>query len=144
MILYFMCFACTHVQQAHDKDVPSYIRPPMRDAAAWTSEPEYERFLHVRVFKPENMEQRELRCSLTVGKQNHKTDVLDPPAPPEEDEAPVPAKSTSPADGRPARPMRGRGRGRGAARGRAGRPGAARGGHSTEALVGDKKAEGPK
>ena len=118
----------------------------MRDAASWTREPEYERFLHVRVFRPENIEQRELRCNLTFGTQTHKTDILDPPPPPpppEEEDPPSPVKSTTP-DGRPARPMRGRGRGRGTARGRGGRPGAARGGHSTEQLRDERKPEGVK
>ena len=55
----------------------------MKDKSVWTNEPEYERFLHVRVFKPEEIEERELRCTLAMGDQTHKTDMLDPPEEPE-------------------------------------------------------------
>ena len=51
----------------------------MKDKSSWTHEPEYERFLHVRVFKPEDVEERELRCTLALGSQSYKTEILDPP-----------------------------------------------------------------
>ena len=60
--------------------VPTYVKPPMQDAEVWTHEPQYSRQLHVRVFKPEGLDFRELRCVLTCGgKQYHKTAPLDMP-----------------------------------------------------------------
>lgn len=56
---------------------PVFIRPPMKDKEAWTGAPEYERSLHVRVYKPEGLDYRELKCKLTYGKQVHTTGLLD-------------------------------------------------------------------
>ena len=53
------------------------IRPPMKDKVCWTHEPEYDRYLHVRVHAPEGLEYRELKCVLSCGKEIHKTGVLD-------------------------------------------------------------------
>ena len=59
--------------------MPAYIRPPMKSVHCWTHEPEYDRYLHVRVYKPEGLDYRELRCYFTLGKTFHKTGILDPP-----------------------------------------------------------------
>ena len=66
------------LQKEQTKEMPAFIKPPMKDKEIWTHEPEYERYLHIRVFKPENLDARELKCALTFDKQFHKTDVLDP------------------------------------------------------------------
>ncbi|KAI0240537.1 hypothetical protein LSAT2_008767 [Lamellibrachia satsuma] len=51
--------------------------PETKDADVWTHEPQYERFLHVRVFKPDGLEQKKLVCKLSYGKQRHTTPALD-------------------------------------------------------------------
>ena len=56
---------------------PVFIRPPMKDKAAWTGAPDYERYLHIRVYKPEGLDYRELKCALTCGTQHFKTGILD-------------------------------------------------------------------
>lgn len=53
------------------------IRPPMKDKECWTHEPEYDRFLHVRVYAPEGLEYRDLKCIINCGKEMHKTGILD-------------------------------------------------------------------
>ena len=62
-------------------EVPVFIRPPMKDQEVWTGEPDYDRYLHIRCYKPEGLTVEELRCVLTCGKQYYKTKVLDPPPP---------------------------------------------------------------
>ncbi|XP_035664844.1 uncharacterized protein LOC118408275 isoform X2 [Branchiostoma floridae] len=60
------------------------VKPPSEDRSVWTHEPEYDRFLNVRVYKPVGMQDTELTCVLTMGDQVFKTGVLDtPPTPPE-------------------------------------------------------------
>ncbi|XP_078582397.1 uncharacterized protein LOC144865483 isoform X2 [Branchiostoma floridae x Branchiostoma japonicum] len=60
------------------------VKPPSEDQAVWTHEPEYDRFLNVRVYKPVGMQDTEITCVLTMGDQVFKTGVLDtPPTPPE-------------------------------------------------------------
>ena len=56
---------------------PVYIKPPSRDAETWTHEPVYDRYLNIRVHKPEELDARELRCSVTFRGTTYKTDVLD-------------------------------------------------------------------
>ncbi|KAK2173881.1 hypothetical protein NP493_843g01017 [Ridgeia piscesae] len=51
--------------------------PDTKDADVWTHEPQYERFLHVRVFKPEGLDQKQICCKLSYGKQRHTTPILD-------------------------------------------------------------------
>ncbi|CAH1250888.1 Hypp8931 [Branchiostoma lanceolatum] len=58
------------------------VKPPSEDRAVWTHEPEYDRFLNVRVYKPVGMQDTELTCVLTMGDQVFKTGVLDAPSPP--------------------------------------------------------------
>ena len=59
------------------EQVTMVIRPPMKDKECWTHEPEYDRYLHVRVHAPEGLEYRELKCVISCGKEIHKTGVLD-------------------------------------------------------------------
>lgn len=54
-----------------------FIKPPMKDKQVWTGYPSFDRYLHIRVYKPEGLDCRELRCALTCGKQKFKTGVLD-------------------------------------------------------------------
>ncbi|XP_019637952.1 PREDICTED: uncharacterized protein LOC109480244 [Branchiostoma belcheri] len=69
------------------------VKPPMEDRAVWTHEPEYDRFLNVRVYKPVGMQDTELTCVLTMGDQVFKTGVLDaPPPPPAEPKPQTPEK----------------------------------------------------
>jgi len=51
--------------------------PDTKDADVWTHEPQYEQFLHVRVFKPEGLDQKQICCKLSYGKQRHTTPILD-------------------------------------------------------------------
>ncbi|XP_078663115.1 uncharacterized protein LOC144906581 isoform X3 [Branchiostoma floridae x Branchiostoma belcheri] len=69
------------------------VKPPMEDREVWTHEPEYDRFLNVRVYKPVGMQDTELTCVLTMGDQVFKTGVLDaPPPPPAEPKPQTPEK----------------------------------------------------
>lgn len=97
--------------------ITPYIRPPTRDQETWTHEPSYERYLHMRIFKPEGLDFRELRCYVSYGNERHKTNILDPLPKDEE------AVEEAPAVNSRGRPIRGRG-GRGSGRGRQ-RPGGA-------------------
>ena len=54
-----------------------YIKPPSKDAECWTHEPEYDRYLNVRVHKPVDLDARELRCNVSFRGITYKTDVLD-------------------------------------------------------------------
>ncbi|XP_041354259.1 uncharacterized protein LOC121372068 [Gigantopelta aegis] len=67
--------------------VPPVIKPPTRDNGMSTGEAEYDVYLHVRVFTPEDINKKELKCSLTFGSQRFKTGILD--AVDEEDEEPA-------------------------------------------------------
>ncbi|XP_005097136.1 uncharacterized protein LOC101862724 isoform X2 [Aplysia californica] len=58
---------------------PMTIRPPMRDADAWTGQPDYDRSLFVRIYCPEGLEESELKCSLSYEGQMFKTPILDGP-----------------------------------------------------------------
>ena len=53
------------------------VRPEMETKECWTHEPEYERYLHVRIHAPEGLEYGELKCVISCGKDIHKTGVLD-------------------------------------------------------------------
>lgn len=55
---------------------PIPVKPPSADISVWTHEPEYEHFLHVRIFRPEGLDQPNIKCSLSFGKQFFKTGVL--------------------------------------------------------------------
>ena len=57
--------------------VPVVIKPPTRDNGMWTEEAEYDVYLHVRVFTPEDIDKKDLKCSLTFGSQRFKTEILD-------------------------------------------------------------------
>ena len=70
MITY--CFVYTQ------HEVAAYIRPPMKDTGTYTGELDYDRHLYARVYKPEGLDYRELRCRIVCGKQTYKTDILDP------------------------------------------------------------------
>ncbi len=54
------------------------IKPPMKDKECWTHEPEYDRYLNVRIYAPEGLDYRELKCVVSCGDKMHKTNVLDP------------------------------------------------------------------
>ena len=54
-----------------------YIKPPSRDAETWTHEPQYNRYLNIRVHQPEELDARELRCSVTFRGKTFKTGVMD-------------------------------------------------------------------
>ena len=55
-------------------------KPETRDREIWTHEPEYDRSLRARVFRPTglNSEWREMKCKLTYGSLLLKTGSLDP------------------------------------------------------------------
>ena len=53
------------------------IKPPMKDAEVWAGEPEFDHELHIRVFEPQGLDCRELKCVLNLGDAMWKTDVLD-------------------------------------------------------------------
>ncbi|KAK3576344.1 hypothetical protein CHS0354_039278 [Potamilus streckersoni] len=55
------------------------VKPPMSDATVWTQEPDYDNFLFVRVYCPQQMEQQDLKCSIAFGKSFFKTKRLDDP-----------------------------------------------------------------
>lgn len=127
--------------------VPSYIKPPMKDKESWTHEPEYDRYLHIRVYKPEGLDFRELRCYITYGKTFHKTNILDPIPDLYELEEGDESKELAVVT-KTGRPIRGRGRGmmRGRGSGRA-RPGGAVGKHlmhpQEQAQGNEDKKDGP-
>jgi hypothetical protein len=58
-------------------EVPVFIKPPMKDKQVWTGYPHYDRYLHIRVYQPQGLDCRELKCSLKFGNQKYKTAVLD-------------------------------------------------------------------
>ena len=47
------------------------------DASIWTEEPDYDKFLFVRMYTPVSMKQEDLKCSVTFGKQFYKTKKLE-------------------------------------------------------------------
>ena len=51
----------------------------MKEAAAWTEDPEYDRWLYLRFFCPDGIDGEQLRCVTRFGKQKEKTDILDEP-----------------------------------------------------------------
>ncbi|KAL5009495.1 hypothetical protein ScPMuIL_011800 [Solemya velum] len=68
------------VRFAHigEEEKPAPVKPPSADISVWTHEPEYEHFLHVRIFRPEGLDHPDIKCSLSFGKQFFKTSVLSP------------------------------------------------------------------
>ena len=52
--------------------------PKTKETETWTSAPEYDRFLFIRVFSPIDMKQRDLKCLLKFGDISVKTTRLDP------------------------------------------------------------------
>ncbi|XP_067674819.1 uncharacterized protein [Haliotis asinina] len=56
---------------------PPVVKPQMRDVGIDTGEPEYDLYLHVRMFAPEDLNHKGLKCSVTYGDQMYKTGVLD-------------------------------------------------------------------
>ncbi|ELU08059.1 hypothetical protein CAPTEDRAFT_227737 [Capitella teleta] len=102
---------------------PVYIKPPMKDKQVWTGDPSYDRYLHIRVYEPQGLDCRELKCALTFGKQNYKTKVLDIK---EEESSPSNPTAVEPQaqPQPPSTPVRGRGLiGSRGGRGRVGRGG---------------------
>lgn len=49
----------------------------MSDQTTWTHEPEYDKGLYVRVYAPQGLKEEQLRCVISLGKQVHKSGVLD-------------------------------------------------------------------
>ncbi|XP_070536490.1 uncharacterized protein [Ptychodera flava] len=59
---------------------PVYLpapKPPMEDKQVWTHEPEFDRFLNIRVYRPLQLPQNQLRCMLSYGKIMKKTDAFE-------------------------------------------------------------------
>ncbi|XP_056014185.1 AT-rich interactive domain-containing protein 4B-like isoform X2 [Ostrea edulis] len=56
---------------------PVYVKPPSSDVTVWTGEPEYDHFLYCRVYQPSKVEDRELKCVITLGDQIKKTKRID-------------------------------------------------------------------
>jgi hypothetical protein len=56
---------------------PVYVKPPSSDVTVWTGEPEYDHFLYCRVYQPLKVEERELKCVITLGDQIKKTKRID-------------------------------------------------------------------
>ncbi|KAL4232688.1 hypothetical protein ACF0H5_007376 [Mactra antiquata] len=65
------------------------VKKETKDAESWTQEPEYDRFMFVRVYNPVGMDKTDLKCSITFGKQFFKTDKLDDASQPNTDTADV-------------------------------------------------------
>ena len=53
------------------------------EASVWTEDPDYDKFLFVRMYTPVSMKQEDLKCSITFGKQFYKTKKLDTKKKPE-------------------------------------------------------------
>ncbi|XP_064617866.1 uncharacterized protein LOC135481989 isoform X2 [Liolophura sinensis] len=60
------------------ESLPVLEKPPMSDQTTWTHEPEYDKGLYVRVYAPQGLKEEQLRCVISLGKQVHKSGVLDP------------------------------------------------------------------
>jgi len=75
--VYLVCLQKVRFEDSFAR--PMTIRPPMRDADAWTGQPDYDRSLFIRIFCPEGMEESELKCSLSYEGQMFKTPILDGP-----------------------------------------------------------------
>ncbi len=80
-ILNIKMFILQQIQETSSPVKQVMLRPPMKDKEVWTHEPEHDCFLHVRVYKPEGLDGRELKCLLTYGQQMQKTKILDPMPP---------------------------------------------------------------
>ncbi|XP_071114202.1 uncharacterized protein [Haliotis cracherodii] len=76
---------------------PPVVKPQMRDMSIDTGEPEYDLYLHVRMFAPEDLNHQGLKCSVTYGDQMYKTGVLDV----EEDKEPEQAAEMAKSEKRP-------------------------------------------
>ena len=55
----------------------SPIKVETKDAEVWTHAPDHDHYLFVRMYCPTNMNQTEVKCSVTMGKQYFKTKRLD-------------------------------------------------------------------
>ena len=53
------------------------FKPPTVDQGVDTSEPDYERYLVVRIYTPEDLEEKDLKCSIIYGDQRLMTGILD-------------------------------------------------------------------
>src|SRR6218665_2007921 len=58
------------------RSLSSRVRPVMVDQASWTHEPEFDLYLCVRVFRPEELGQQDLTCSIQFGDQVITTEFL--------------------------------------------------------------------
>ncbi|XP_061169238.1 titin-like isoform X2 [Saccostrea echinata] len=56
---------------------PVYVKPPSSDVTVWTGEPEYDHYLYCRVYQPTKVEERELKCVITLGDQIKRTKRID-------------------------------------------------------------------
>ena len=66
---------------------PVYIevpapKPPCRDNAAWTHEPQYDYFLNVNMCRPVGVDRKDIKCSLNFRKQFKLSEVYEKPATP--------------------------------------------------------------
>ncbi|XP_013412001.1 histone-lysine N-methyltransferase SETD1B-A [Lingula anatina] len=54
-------------------------KPETSDKAIWTHEPSYDRYLHIRVLKPQGLDEiRDLKCVISYKTEFFKTKILDP------------------------------------------------------------------
>ncbi|CAD5121580.1 DgyrCDS10078 [Dimorphilus gyrociliatus] len=60
-----------------------YFKPETKDACVYTNEPVYDRKLHIRLYKPQDITQSQLKSVVTYGSQYFKTGILDVPISPE-------------------------------------------------------------
>ncbi|XP_006816176.1 uncharacterized protein LOC100378962 [Saccoglossus kowalevskii] len=54
-------------------------KPPTDDKCIWTHEPEYEKYLNIRVYKPLGLDHQQLRCMVSFDKVMKKTDAFEDP-----------------------------------------------------------------
>ena len=54
------------------------FKAPTMDQAISTNEPEYERYLVIRIYTPQGIEETDLKCSIIYGEERLMTDVFEP------------------------------------------------------------------
>ena len=64
-------------EEEEEKKKTVHIKLPTKDQEVWADERIFDRELHIRVYQPEGLDCRDLKCAVNFGPDMWKTDILD-------------------------------------------------------------------